>query len=60
MAYYIQRKDERDLETVDEAETMKDARYLVGEYRLADPTARYYVSTRACRGWNERGSNDDA
>lgn len=49
---YIQRKDGRDLETVDEAETMKDARYLVGEYSLADPYANYYISSRPCRDWN--------
>lgn len=50
---YIQRKDHvfKTLETVDEAETRKEAVYLLGEYRLADPSAEYYISQRPCNDW---------
>ena len=50
---YIQRKDSRYLETVDEFETWKEARAMVKEYRLSDPSANYYLSSRACRDWNK-------
>ena len=50
---YIQRKDYqfRTLETVDECETLKEARYLVNEYGIADHSARYYISSRPCKAW---------
>ena len=50
---YIQRKDSRYLETVDEFETWKEARAMVKEYRLSDPSANYYLSSRSCRDWNK-------
>lgn len=50
---YVQRKDSRYLETVDEFETWKEARAMVKEYRLSDPSANYYLSSRACRDWNK-------
>ena len=50
---YVQRKDSRYLETVDEFETRKEARAMVKEYRLSDPSADYYLSSRACRDWNK-------
>lgn len=50
---YIQRKDGKDLETVDEFETYKEAKDMVKEYRMADPSAIYYISSRACKHWNE-------
>ena len=53
MAYYIQRKDGRDLETIDEFETRKEARAMVKEYRLSDPSADYYISTRCCKAWKD-------
>ena len=49
--YYIQRKDARNLETVDQFATRKEAREMVREYRTADPSAYYYVSTRPCKNW---------
>ena len=50
---YIQRKDHdtNQLETVDQCDTMKEARYLRAEYALSDPRATYYISRRACRDW---------
>ena len=51
---YIQRKDSRQLETVDEFETRKEARAMLAEYRMADPSARYYLSSRPCKDWREK------
>ncbi len=51
--HYIQRKDRRQLETVDEFTTYKEARAMVQEYRLSDPCAAYYRSRRPCKAWKE-------
>lgn len=51
--YYIQRKDNIRLETVDEFETYKEAKAMVVEYRVADYTANYYISSRCCKSWKE-------
>ena len=49
--YYIQRKDGRQLETVDEFTTYKEARAMVQEYRLSDSAADYYISQKPCKAW---------
>lgn len=54
MSYYIQRKDSRYLETVDEFATMKEASAMLTEYQLADLSARYYISSRCCANWRNR------
>jgi hypothetical protein len=51
---YIQRKDARYLETVDEFATWKEARAMVQEYRLADRSADYYLSRRCCKHWKAK------
>jgi len=51
---YIQRKDNRQLETVDEFSTRKEAREMLKEYRLSDPSAEYYLSTRPCKDWRDK------
>jgi hypothetical protein len=51
---YIQRKDSNYLETVDEFPTWKEARSMVKEYRLGDPSALYYLSSRCCKAWREQ------
>lgn len=51
--FYIQRNGQGQLETVDEFETRKEARAMLYEYQLADPSADYYISSRACRDWKE-------
>lgn len=51
--FYIQRRDGRYLETVDEFDTRSEARRMAGEYQLSDPYAHYYVSRRACKDWRE-------
>lgn len=54
MTYYIQRRGQGYLETVDEFETRKEAGEMLGEYRMSDPSAYYYVSTRPCRAWGAK------
>jgi hypothetical protein len=49
--FYIQRKDRRQLETVDQFSTRAEARAMLKEYRMSDPYAEYYISSRACRDW---------
>lgn len=51
MKHYIQRKDNRQLETVDEFEDIKEARAMLEEYRLSDRYGNYYLSTRPCKDW---------
>lgn len=48
---YIQRRGDGYLETVDQFETSKEARAMLKEYRLSDPSAHFYISQRACKGW---------
>lgn len=48
---YIQRRGNGQRETVDEFATRKEATKMLAEYRLADPTAEHYISTRPCKGW---------
>lgn len=50
---YIQRRGNGYLETVDQFPTLKEARLMLAEYRLADPSAYYYISSRACKGWKK-------
>lgn len=52
---YINRFGQGVRETVDEFTTRKEAREMLREYRMSDPSARYWVSSRACRDWKERG-----
>ena len=49
--FYIQRKDARQLETVDEFTTRKEARAMLTEYSMCDPDAQYYISGRPCADW---------
>lgn len=51
---YIQRRGDGYLETVDEFETSKEASAMLKEYRMSDPSAEYYTSSRACKDWSER------
>lgn len=51
---YVQRKGDGYLETVDEFETRKEARAMLAEYRMGDPSAHYYLSSRACKAWREK------
>lgn len=48
---YIQRRGQGTLETVDEFKRRKEAHAILKEYRLSDPSALYYLSSRATRSW---------
>ena len=50
---YIQRKDLqfKTLETVDEFETMKEAKQMLREYASSDWSANFYISSRPCKDW---------
>ena len=50
---YIQRRGDGYLETVDEFITRKEARLMLLEYQIADPAARYYLSSRPTRSWTD-------
>jgi len=52
--YYIQRKDSYYLETVDEFETKEEAIKMLVEYKISDPFAEYYTSTRPCSNWKDK------
>jgi hypothetical protein len=48
---YVQRRDGRYLETVDEFKTYHEAKSMLVEYRMSDPSGLYYLSSRPCRAW---------
>ena len=52
--YYIQRRENGKLETVDEVQGYKEAKVSRDEHNASTDTAFHYISTRACRGWKER------
>lgn len=49
--FYIQRKEGRQLETVDEFKCKVEAREMLQEYQLSDRSAEYYLSNRPCKNW---------
>ena len=53
--FYIQRHDSqtKQLETVDEFTTRKEARVMLNEYSLSDYSASYRISSKPCWAWNE-------
>ena len=53
--YYIQRTDQqtRQLETVDEFTTKKEANDMRYEYVMSDRFANYHISTKPCKDWRE-------
>lgn len=51
---YINRFGDGYRETVDEFTTYREAIAMLKEYRIADPSANYWVSQRCCKGWKER------
>jgi hypothetical protein len=54
MTFFIQRRGQGYLATVDEVENLAEARRLLVEYCLADPSAHHFISRRACRAWKDR------
>lgn len=50
---YVNRRGQGYTETVDEFTTRKEARAMLSEYRMVDPSAHHYLSSRPCKGWND-------
>lgn len=52
---YINRKADygREIETVDEFETAREAKKMLVEYRIADPAGNYWISSRPTKRWKE-------
>ena len=58
MTKYINRRGQGYLETVDEfpvntREERAELKRCLGEYRLSDRSAEYYISTRCCKNWKQ-------
>lgn len=51
--FYINRNGQGYRETVDEFESGKEAFAMVKEYRISDPSAEYWVSSRCCKAWKD-------
>lgn len=51
---YIQRRGNGRRETVDEFRTRREAKKMLAEYRMCDPSpTQYYLSSRPCKAWRE-------
>lgn len=55
---YINREGDGYRETVDEFDTQKEARAMLREYRILDPTAAFHISQRPCEDWRKERSKD--
>ena len=51
---YINMKSVYGTETVDQFDTMKEAREMVKEYNMSDSQSNYYISSRCTKEWRER------
>ena len=51
---YINMKLYSEVETVDEFETVEEARLMLKEYILADSYSNYYLSQRCTNNWRGR------
>ena len=50
---YEYRKQKDGIETVDEFESMAEARKMLEEYKISDPSAHYGISQRSTKAWRE-------
>lgn len=57
MPVYINITSGRDVETIDEFDTWKEARRMIAEYRLVYQGTEYraYLSRRSTKAWREAG-----
>lgn len=56
--YYINYEDNNytphigyGIETIDDADTLDDAKYLFAQYRIADPLGKYKISRKPTQCW---------
>lgn len=54
MKIYVQMRSPEGLETIDEFESMSEAKKMLKEYRMADKFNCYYLSSRPCKAWGNR------
>ncbi len=53
--HYINRYEgHQGVETVDQFESMAEARKMLTEYRMADPSAHHRISQRSTKQWREK------
>ena len=57
MTIYIQYKGGEGLETIDEADTRKEARAMLREYQMSDKGGHFYLSNKPCKEWKEASKN---
>jgi hypothetical protein len=48
---YINYKGGEGRETVDEFDSRKEANEALAEYVFSDPQGEYWISPKACKGW---------
>lgn len=51
---YVNAKYNRETETVDEFDNMKEAREMLREYRMSSPGTKFWLSQRATKEWMEK------
>ena len=51
--YYINWKQSGQVETIDQADTYKEAKFLLSEYILAYGGGYIYISSRSTKEWRE-------
>lgn len=49
--FYINRRQGKETETVDEFNNGKEAAAMRNEYTFSDSAGHYWVSRRCCKGW---------
>ena len=52
--FYINIRNNGQVETVDQFDTKKEADEMVKEYNISDSANFYYISTRANKEWREK------
>tara|TARA_R110000787_G_scaffold1629_2_gene6972 strand:- start:11 stop:178 length:168 start_codon:yes stop_codon:yes gene_type:complete len=40
------------IETLENAETMSEAKYLLNEYQISDKFGNYWISNKPCKNYN--------
>ncbi len=50
---YINTRTSYGIETVDEFDTLKEAREMLTEYRISSQDMELYLSTRCTKAWGE-------
>lgn len=49
---YINYNHNGNRETIDEFDNRQDAQKMLDEYRMSDPSGKYYTSRTPCKNWS--------